>query len=183
MVEVSMITLKEKYREEVVPKLKESLGVANIMQIPRCSKITINMGVGTSNRDNLEGLCGELAKITGQRPVITKARKSISNFKLREGMTVGAKVTLRRDKMYEFLDRLINVALPRIRDFRGISANSFDGRGNYTLGIRDQSIFAEIDPNDVVAPQGMDVTIVTTAHNDAEAKEMLELMGMPFTKK
>lgn len=178
-----MITLKEKYREEVVPKLKESLGVGNIMQIPRCSKITINMGVGNSNRDNLEGLCGELAKITGQRPVITKARKSISNFKLREGMTVGAKVTLRRDKMYEFLDRLINVALPRIRDFRGVSASSFDGRGNYTLGIRDQSIFAEIDPNDVVAHQGMDVTIVTTAHNDAEAKEMLELMGMPFTKK
>ena len=178
-----MSTLKEKYREEVVPKLKESLGLSNVMQIPRCAKVTVNMGVGNSNRDNLENLCGELASITGQKPAITKAKKSISNFKLREGMTVGAKVTLRGDKMYEFLDRLINVALPRIRDFRGVPDRSFDGRGNYTLGIREQSIFSEIDPNDVSATQGMDVTIVTTARHDEEARQMLALMGMPFVKK
>lgn len=178
-----MVRLKEKYRNEVIPKLREELGMKNGMRVPKVTKVVVNMGFGTERREHVKVLAAELAKITGQQPMVTKSRLSISNFKLRQGMEIGAKVTLRGERMYEFLDRLINVALPRIRDFRGISAKSFDGRGNYTLGLKDQSIFAEIDPNEVSVTQGMDVTIVTTGDNDDEARLLLKHMGMPFAEK
>ena len=178
-----MSTLKEKYKTEAFPALKEKLGISNPMQLPRLSKVVVNMGLGCADKDALKSHGEALALITGQRPMMTRARKSISNFKLREGMTIGAKVTLRGTRMFEFLDRLINAALPRIRDFRGVSENAFDGKGNYTLGLKDQMIFPEVDPDKIGAAQGMNVTIVTTADNNEAAYELLTLLGMPFAKK
>lgn len=174
--------LKEKYRSEVRPKLSESLGLKNVMQVPRLSKVAVNMGVGIVEKDALQDAVADLAAITGQQPVVVKARKSVANFKLREGQPVGVKVTLRGDRMYEFLDRLINAALPRIRDFRGVSRKSFDGRGNYSIGLNEQTVFPEIDPNKAT-PLGMDITIVTTAQDDRGALALLELFGMPFADK
>ena len=173
--------LKQKYMDDVVPKLKTKLGVSNHMRLPRIVKVVLNMGIAASKKDAITKLVEDLGKIAGQKPVQTKARKSISNFKVREGMVVGAKVTLRGDRMFEFLDKLISAALPRIRDFRGLSPTGFDGRGNYTLGLKEQTVFPEIDPNNVTVTQGMDVTIVTTARNNDEAREMLKLLGMPFS--
>jgi len=177
-----MSTMKEKYDKEVAPALREKLGLTNVMMTPRVSKVVVNMGTGIVDKDVMKQLAEELTAITGQRAVVTKARKSISNFKLREGMSIGIKVTLRRARMYDFLDRLINAALPRIRDFRGVSANGFDGNGNFTLGLKEQLVFPEIDPNHTGAVQGMNITIVTTARTDGEAKELLTLLGMPFAK-
>jgi large subunit ribosomal protein L5 len=174
-------TMKQRYQEQAAPALQKEHGYANRMQIPRISKVTINIGVNTKvDKDVLKSVTEELGRIAGQRPVTTKARLSISNFGLREGMPIGAKVTLRGARMYEFLDRLINVALPRIRDFRGVSAKAFDGRGNYTLGLKEQTIFPEINPDSVKKVQGMDITFVTTAETDAEARDLLKQMGMPF---
>ena len=178
-----MATLKDKYVETVIPQLKEGLGIANVMGIPRLVKVVVNMGMGIADKDALKSHAEELGMITGQRPAMTKAGKSISNFKLREGMIVGARVTMRGKRMYEFVDRLINVALPRIRDFRGLSKDSFDGRGNYSIGLREQTIFPEIDPNNVGSSQGMDIAIVTTATSDEAARELLSLLGMPFAGK
>ena len=176
--------LRVKYNEEVVPQLKEKFGYTNVMQIPKLEKIVLNMGLG-SDKDNpkcLESALEEMALIAGQKPIITKAKKSVANFKLREGMPVGAKVTLRGDKMWEFLDRLFNVALPRVRDFRGISANAFDGRGNYALGIKEQLIFPEIEYDKIDKIRGMDIVICTTAQTDEEARELLTLVGAPFER-
>lgn len=174
-------TMKQKYREQVAPGLQKKFNYANRMQVPSLSKITLNVSVGMQyDRDALQAVLEDLAKITGQRPGMIKARKSVSNFKLREGVSLAGKVTLRGNRMYEFLDRLINVALPRIRDFRGIPAKSFDGRGNYTLGIKEQTIFPEINPDHVRKVHGMDVTFVTTAKTNPEAYELLSLLGMPF---
>jgi len=175
-----MATMKEKYRNEVVPALKEKLGLPNRMMVPRLSKVVVNMGMGCADKDKIKTVTQDLAAISGQKPVVTKARKSISNFKLREGMSIGAKVTLRQDRMYDFMDRLVNVALPRIRDFRGVPKRGFDGRGSYTLGLKEQTIFPEIDPNHSGAVQGMNITIVTTAKTDGEARELLSMLGMPF---
>ncbi len=175
----SMITIKEKYKQ-IAPELQKQLGVTNCMELPRLEKVVVNMGFGIVDKDVVKSRAEGLGKITGQKPVITKARKSISNFKLREGMTIGAKVTLRSSRMHEFLDRFINAALPRIRDFRGVSPKSFDGRGNYSVGIKEMDIFPEIDPNEMSGVQGMDVTIVTTAGDDNRARELLRLLGMPF---
>ncbi len=178
-----MPTLKDKYRNEVVVRLAKELGFSNKMRVPRLEKVVINMGFGVVDKDQLKACTDDLSRIAGQKPIVRKARKSISNFKIREGMNVGAKVTLRGERMYEFLDRLISAALPRIRDFRGVSPRAFDGRGNYTLGIKEQTIFPEVDPNNVTVPQGMDVTIVTTAGNDDEARKLLTYLGMPFAGK
>ena len=175
-----MATMKEKYQKEVAPALQEVLGVSNPMMVPRVSKVVVNMGIGIVDKDTQKRLLEELGQITGQRPVARKARNSISNFKLREGMVIGAKVTLRQERMYAFLDRLIQAALPRIRDFRGVPKKGFDGHGNYTLGLKEQTIFPEIDPNHSGAAQGMDITIVTTAKTDSAARELLTLLGMPF---
>ena len=176
-----MSVLKDKYQNEVVKALKASGKFPSVMDIPRLSKVVVNMGVNTMvDRDMLKAVADDLAKITGQRPAITHATKSISNFKLREGMPIGAKVTLRGERMYEFLERLSHATLPRIRDFRGIPAKAFDGRGNYTLGLKEQSLFPEIEADKVKRVQGMDITIVTTAKTDADAKELLKLLGMPF---
>ncbi|MEJ5352148.1 MAG: 50S ribosomal protein L5 [Melioribacteraceae bacterium] len=177
--------LKVKYFKEIVPKLKEQFGYKNVMQVPRLEKIVINMGVGQAVQDPkiLEEAVKDLETITGQKPSIRTAKKSISNFKLREGMKIGAKVTLRRERMYEFLDRLITIALPRVRDFRGVPDKSFDGRGNYTLGIKEQIIFPEINVDKVNKILGMDITFVTTAKTDKEAYELLSAFGMPFRKK
>lgn len=177
-----MARLKEHYRRTVIPALIKEFGYKNIMAVPKLEKITINMGVGeaTQNPKLLDGAVRELAQITGQRPVITKAKKSVSAFKLREGMAIACMVTLRGDRMYEFLDRLTNIALPRVRDFRGVSTKSFDGRGNYTLGIRDQLIFPEIDYNKVEKTKGMNISITTTAKTDAEGLALLKHLGMPF---
>ncbi|CDM66125.1 50S ribosomal protein L5 [Pyrinomonas methylaliphatogenes] len=174
--------LKEKYKNEVAPALAKEFGIKNPMAIPRLEKIVINMGLGeaTQNVKILDTAVEELAAITGQKPVITRAKKSIAAFKLRKGMPIGAMVTLRGDRMYEFLDRLISIALPRVRDFRGVSPNSFDGRGNYTLGIREQLIFPEIDFNKVDKLRGMNISIVTTARNDDLARALLRGLGMPF---
>ncbi len=179
-----MMRLEEKYRNEVVPALKKSLGLKNIMQVPRITKIVVNIGLGEAldNPKALDYAVQDLTTITGQKPIITKARKSIAAFKLREGRAIGVKVTLRGDRMWAFLDRLMNVALPRVRDFRGISPNAFDGRGNYTLGIREQLIFPEIDYDKIDKVRGMEVTIVTTARNDEEGRQLLSLLGMPFRK-
>jgi len=177
-----MPILRDRYVDEVVPQLKEEFGVTNTMRLPKVVKVVVNMGIGICDRDVFKAHTEALAAITGQKPLLTKARKSISNFKLREGMEVGAKVTLRADRMYEFLDRLISAALPRIRDFRGVSPGAFDGCGNYTLGIREQAIFPEIDPNEAGAIQGMDVTIVTSTDSDDEARTLLKLLGMPFAE-
>ncbi len=177
-----MARLKEFYKDQVAPALMQKFGYKSVMQIPKLDKIVINIGLGEA-RDNpkaIESAVSDLAQITGQKPIITKARKSVANFKLREGMNIGCKVTLRNEKMYEFLDRFFNVALPRVRDFRGISANSFDGRGNYSVGIKEQLIFPEIDYDKIDKIRGMDIIMVTTAKTDEEARELLTLMGAPF---
>jgi large subunit ribosomal protein L5 len=174
--------LKERYKREIAPALREEFGFANVMQVPVLSKIVVNMGVGeaTQNSKIMDPLANDLGQITGQKPVITKAKKSIAAFKVREGMPIGAMVTLRGDRMYEFMDRLVNIALARVRDFRGVSTKSFDGRGNYTLGLRDQLIFPEIDYAKVDKLKGMNVTIVTTARDDNQARALLKHLGMPF---
>ncbi len=179
-----MARLKTTYNEQVVPALMEKFQYKSIMQAPRIEKIIINMGVGEAkeNQKFLENAVEEMTIIAGQKPVVTKARKSISNFKVREGMAVGCKVTLRGNHMYEFLDKLVNVALPRVRDFRGVSKTAFDGRGNYALGIKEQLIFPEINYDKIDKIRGMDIIITTTANTDEEARELLKLMGMPFSK-
>lgn len=179
-----MSRLKEIYQNELVPKLKEELQLKNVMEIPRVEKVVVNMGLGEAiqNVKILESAVEEMSRITGQKAVITRAKKSIAQFKLREEMPIGVMVTLRRDRAYEFLDRLINVALPRVRDFKGVSAKAFDGRGNYTLGIREQLIFPEIDIEQIDKVKGMNVTIVTSARTDEEGRALLTGMGMPFRK-
>jgi large subunit ribosomal protein L5 len=179
-----MPRLKDLYRDEVAPKLREEFDLPNIMAIPRVEKVVLNMGLGEAiqNSKILDTAADELGQIAGQRPVITKAKKSIAAFKLREGVPIGAMVTLRGTRMYEFLDRLINIALPRVRDFRGVPTRSFDGRGNYTLGVRDHLIFPEIDYSKVDKSKGMNITIVTTAPNDEQARALLRGLGMPFGK-
>ena len=179
-----MSRMQDKYNKEVAPALMEKFSYKSTMQIPKLDKIVINIGMGEA-KDNpkaIEAACGDLAAITGQKPIITKAKKSVANFKLREGMNIGCKVTLRADKMYEFLDRLVNLALPRVRDFRGVSADSFDGRGNYALGIKEQIIFPEIEYDKIDKVRGMDVIITTTAKTDEEARELLRMFNMPFKK-
>jgi large subunit ribosomal protein L5 len=177
--------MQEKYNNEVVPALRKAFDFKNIMQVPRIQKVIVNIGMGEAmdNPKAMEAAVSDLTIITGQKPVMTKARKSIANFKLREGRLIGTKVTLRGDRMWSFLDRLMNTALPRVRDFRGVSGNAFDGRGNYTLGLRDQLIFPEIEYDKIDKLRGMEVTIVTTAKNDDQARTMLQLLGMPFSKK
>jgi len=179
-----MARLKDKYREEVVPRLRELCGFENIMQVPRLEKIVLNIGLGEAmdNPKALDAAVADLTAITGQKPVITKARKSIANFKLREGRAIGTSVTLRGDKMWAFLDRLMNIVLPRVRDFRGVSDESFDGRGNYTLGLREQIIFPEIEYDKVDKVRGMEITIVTSATSDDQALALLQMLGMPFRK-
>mgnify|MGYP003277994361 CR=1 FL=1 len=176
--------LQEKYNKEVAPAMMEKFGYKNIMEIPKLDKIVINMGVGNAkeNPKGLEKAVEEMEIISGQKPVTTKARKSVANFKLREGMPIGAKVTLRSDKMYYFLDKLVSVSLPRVRDFRGVNPNAFDGRGNYALGLKEQIIFPEIEYDKIDQVRGMDVIFVTTAKTDEEARELLKLLGMPFSK-
>lgn len=176
------MSLRERYEKEVAPALAKRFAYKTPMQIPRLVKVVVNMGVGDAiqNPKLLDSAVAELAAITGQRPIVTRAKKSIAAFKVREGMAIGAAVTLRGGRMYDFLERLINLALPRLRDFRGISPDSFDGRGNYSLGLREQLIFPEIDYDDVQKVRGMDVTIVTSARTDEEARELLRLLGMPF---
>ncbi|HHV17601.1 MAG TPA: 50S ribosomal protein L5 [Thermoanaerobacterales bacterium] len=177
-----MSRLKEKYLNEVVPALMQKFNYKSIMEVPRIEKVVVNMGINDAreNPKAVEAATGDMAQITGQKPVVTKARKSIAAFKLREGMPVGAKVTLRAQKMHDFLDKLFNVNLPRVRDFRGVSPDAFDGRGNYTLGIKEQLIFPEIDYDKIDRVRGMDITIVTTAKTDEEARELLKNLGMPF---
>ena len=177
-----MARLKDKYRAEVAPALKQHFQYKNIMEIPRLEKIVINMGLGDckDNAKALELAVSELATISGQKPLVTKAKKSIANFKLRAGMNVGAKVTLRGDRMYEFADKLVSIVLPRVRDFRGVSTKAFDGRGNYSLGVREQLIFPEIEYDKVEKIRGMEMIFVTTAKTDEEARELLRLLGMPF---
>ena len=179
-----MVRMRAKYENEVRAALMEKFGYKSPMQIPKFDKIVINIGVGEAkdNAKALEAAMNDLATITGQRPVVTKAKKSVANFKLREGMNIGCKVTLRSDKMYEFMDRLFSIALPRVRDFRGINPNSFDGRGNYALGIKEQLIFPEIDYDKIDKIRGMDIIFTTTAKTDEEARELLALMGAPITK-
>jgi large subunit ribosomal protein L5 len=177
-----MARLKDYYKKEIVPRLTKDFGYKNVMQVPKITKIVVNMGLGEalSNIKILDSASDEIALITGQRPVITKARKSVANFKLREGNPIGCSVTLRREKMYEFLDRLVNVALPRVRDFRGISPKGFDGRGNYTFGIKEQIIFPEISYDKIDKIKGMNISVVTTAKTDEEARSLLRYLGMPF---
>ena len=176
--------LKEKYTAEIAPALNKKFGYKSVMQIPKLSKVIVNVGCGESknNAKEIEAICKDIATITGQKPITRKARKSVANFKLREGETVGVMVTLRGDKMYEFLDRLFSVALPRVRDFRGINPNSFDGRGNYALGLKEQLIFPEIEYDKIDKIRGMDIVMVTTAQTDEEARELLKLIGAPFTR-
>lgn len=177
--------LLNQYRKEIIPRLMERFGYKNVMQVPKIEKITLNMGVGDALQDGkfLEGALADLTTISGQKAVITKAKKAISNFKLRAGNPIGCKVTLRKSKMYEFLDRLLNIAIPRVRDFRGVSDNAFDGKGNYTLGIREQIIFPEINYDKVIKMRGLNVTFVTTANTDEEAYELLKELGMPFRRR
>ncbi|HMO50875.1 MAG TPA: 50S ribosomal protein L5 [Kiritimatiellia bacterium] len=184
MVAATIVTsLRERYKQEVRPALQKALAIENPMDIPGLKKIVINMSVNASvDKDQFKLMTDELAKIAGQKPVTTMARKSVSNFKLREGMPIGAKVTLRGQLMYEFLERLLYVVLPRIRDFRGVSRKAFDGRGNYTLGLTEQTLFPEIDPDRVKRTQGMDITIVTSAKNNEQALELLKQLGMPFER-
>ena len=178
------VRLQEKYDKEIIPAMTSKFEYKNIMEVPKLEKIVINMGVSEAKENvrALEAAAADLATITGQKPILTRAKKSIANFKIRENMPIGCKVTLRREKMYEFADKLMNVALPRVRDFRGVSDKSFDGRGNYSLGIKEQLIFPEIEYDKVDQIRGMDIIIVTTANTDEEAKEFLTLMGMPFRK-
>ena len=177
-----MARLKDKYRDEVVPAMMKEFGYKNPMQVPRLEKITINVGVGeaTQNIKAIDTVVAEIAAIAGQKPVVTRAKKAIANFKLREGVPIGCMVTLRRDHMYEFLDRLVHVALPRVRDFKGISERSFDGRGNYSLGLREQIIFPEIQADKVEKTRGLTVSLITTAKTDQEGRVLLRLLGMPF---
>jgi len=177
-----MARLRQHYQKSVVPALVKEFGYKNVMAVPKIQKVSVNIGLGeaTQNAKLMDGAVNELSQIAGQKPVVTKAKKSIAAFKLREGMSIGAMVTLRGDRMYEFLDRLMNVALPRVRDFRGVSSKSFDGRGNYTLGVRDQLIFPEIDYNKVEKVKGMNISITTSAKTDAEGLALLKHMGMPF---
>jgi large subunit ribosomal protein L5 len=179
-----MNRLKEKYQSEIVPALMKSLDMQNVMEVPHVEKVIVNIGIGEAldNPKALEAAVNDISQITGQHPVVTKARKSIANFKLREGRAIGAKVTLRGEKMWALLDRLINIALPRVRDFRGVSPNAFDGRGNYTLGVREQLIFPEIEYDKIDKIRGMEITIVTSAKSDDQAAELLRLLGMPFRK-
>ncbi len=177
-----MARLRERYREEVAPALRDRFEYENVMQIPKLEKVVVNMGVGeaSQNQRAMDGAMEDLSKITGQKPQLRRARKSVAGFKIREGMPVGARVTLRGQRMWEFLDRLISIALPRVRDFRGISPRSFDGRGNFALGLREQLIFPEISYDSIDATRGLDVAVVTTAETDEEARELLRLLGMPF---
>ena len=177
-----MARMQDQYKAEIVPKLKEKFGYRNVMQVPKLSKVVVNMGLGDAieNVKVIETAAGEIGIISGQKPVVTKARKSIANFKLREGGPIGVMVTLRRDRMYNFLDKLIAIALPRVRDFRGVSPKGFDGRGNYTLGIKEQIMFPEVNYDKIEKVRGMNITIVTTARTDEEGLELLRLMGMPF---
>ena len=178
-----MARLKEYYSKEVAPALMKKFEYKSVMQIPKLSKVIVNVGCGESknNAKEIEAICKDIATITGQKPITTKARKSVANFKVREGETVGVKVTLRGDRMWEFLDRLFNVALPRVRDFRGINGDAFDGRGNYSLGLKEQIIFPEIEYDKIEKLRGMNIAIITTAATDEEARELLKLMGAPFT--
>jgi large subunit ribosomal protein L5 len=175
---------KEQYETEIAPALKDSLNLSNPMEIPRIKKVVVNIGVGEAldNAKTLDAAVDDLTKITGQKPVVTKARKSIANFKLREGRAIGVKVTLRGERMWSFLDRLIHIALPRVRDFRGITPNAFDGRGNYTLGLREQLVFPEIDYDKIDKLRGLEITIVTSARTDEEGRQLLAMLGMPFRK-
>ena len=177
-----MARLKDRYWEEIAPALKERFEIQNPMRIPKLNKIVVNMGVGEAAQDSrrLDGAMEDLARITGQKPQLRRARKSIAGFKIRDGMPVGARVTLRGERMWEFLDRLINIALPRVRDFRGISPRSFDGRGNFALGLREQTIFPEVSYDSIDTTRGLDVAVVTTAESDEEARELLRMLGMPF---
>ena len=177
-----MARLKDRYREEIAPALKDRFEIQNPMRIPKLNKIVVNMGVGEAAQDSrrLDGAMEDLARITGQKPQLRRARKSIAGFKIRDGMPVGARVTLRGERMWEFLDRLITIALPRVRDFRGISPRSFDGRGNFALGLREQTIFPEISYDSIDTTRGLDVAVVTTAETDEEARELLRMLGMPF---
>lgn len=174
--------LKQRYRDEIIAELREQFDIANVMQVPTMTKVVVNMGVGEAARDAklIDGAIRDLASITGQKPAVTKARKSIAQFKLREGMPIGAHTTLRGDRMWEFLDRLVSIALPRIRDFRGLSPKQFDGRGNYTFGLNEQSMFHEIDQDRIDRVRGMDITVVTTATNDDEGRALLRALGFPF---
>lgn len=176
--------LRERYQNEVVPGLMKTLNLSNLMQVPRLKKIVVNIGLGEAleNAKALDAAVNDLSTITGQRPLVTRARKSIANFKVREGQIIGAKVTLRGERMWSFFDHLMNIALPRVRDFRGISPNSFDGRGNYTLGLREQLVFPEIDYDKIDKVRGMEVTIVTTANNDHHGRQLLQMLGLPFRK-
>ena len=180
--EVPTPRLKTRYRDEIVPALSEQFSFGNAMQVPRLSKIVVNMGVGQAAKDSklMDGAVRDLTLITGQKPLVQRARKSIAQFKLREGMPIGAKVTLRGDRMWEFLDRLLSLALPRIRDFRGLSDRQFDGNGNYTFGLTEQSMFHEIDPDSIDRPRGMDITLVTTATDDEQGRALLRALGFPF---
>jgi large subunit ribosomal protein L5 len=179
-----MSDIQKRYREEIVPAMMKTFSYKNVMQVPRLEKVVINMGLGEAleNARILDTSMEELSRITGQRPVLTRARKSIANFKLREGNPIGCRVTLRRKRMYDFIYRLLNIALPRVRDFKGVSTRGFDGRGNYTLGVREQLIFPEVNYDDVEKIKGMNITIVTTAKTDEEARELLDLLGVPFRK-
>lgn len=179
-----MNVLKEKYRKEAIPALMKEFSVSNIMQVPKVEKIVVNIGLGEAldNPKALDAAAADLMAVTGQKPIINKAKKSVANFKLREGRLIGAKVTLRGEKMWAFMDRLINIALPRLRDFRGVNRNSFDGRGNYTLGLQEQLIFPEIEYDKIDKVRGMEITIVTTALNDEQSLAMLSMLGMPFRK-
>jgi len=176
--------LKERYQKEIVPALQKSLGADNVMEVPRLEKVVLNIGVGQAQGEAkvLDAAVEDLTTISGQKPVVTKARKSIANFKLREGVVIGVKVTLRGDRMWAFFDRLVNLALPRVRDFRGVSPNSFDGRGNYTLGFNEQLVFPEIQYDSIEQVRGLEVTIVTTARNDDEGRALLQMLGMPFRR-
>jgi len=176
--------LKERYQEELVPELMKSLDLKNVMQVPRVEKVVVNIGVGEAidNAKALDAAVSDLGIITGQKPIVTKAKKSIANFKLRKGLSIGAKVTLRGYRMWAFLDRLMNIALPRVRDFRGVSPNSFDGRGNYTLGLREQLIFPEINYDQIDKIRGFEVSVVTSASDDDQGRQLLQLLGMPFRK-
>ena len=179
-----MARLKEQYISEIAPALMKKFGYKNVMQIPKLDKVVINVGCGEAKENSkvIDAVCNDLSLITGQKPIVCKAKKSVANFKLREGMPIGVKVTLRGDKMYEFVDRLFNVAFPRVRDFKGINGNSFDGRGNYSTGIKEQLIFPEIEFDKVDKVRGMDINFITTAKTDEEAKELLTLLGAPFAK-
>ncbi len=177
-----MANFKTKFREEILPKLKEELGVKNVHEVPRITKITLNMGVGEAIGDKkvIEHAISDMEKISGQKAVVTKARKSVAGFKVREGWPIGVKVTLRRDRMYEFLERLVSIALPRVRDFRGLSAKSFDGRGNYSMGVKEQIIFPEVDYDKIDTLRGLDITLTTTAKNDEEGRALLKAFNFPF---